>query len=118
MRKKNGFVRRMLKDIWSRMNFLQKIKKALGKLKQSLADLISDKVFAKIEKFIYEKGFCGSANKIVDICRKEGVDPRYYLVNAVPPEERYDFAKALGFETEYEDSFECPECYVPLATPA
>ena len=110
-RKKNGFFKKFVKGIWDRIGIMQKLRNIIDYIKDHFAHLLSNSLIDKIENFIWEKGFKGAANKIIEICEKEGIDPRYHLVRAVPEEEQYDFAKSMHFERAYTEDYNAPECF-------
>lgn len=113
MRKKknSGRCSKVCKGIWQRLNFMGRIKEAAGYLFDSLTSFIPDSVFSRLEAFFYKK-WKKSAKKLVDVCKKNNVDPRYYLIKTLPEDEQYNFAKSLDYVQIYSRLDDCPEIFL------
>lgn len=110
-RSKNGIFKRISMSIWNRVDIVRRIKSIWNFIKERISWTVEDKILDKLEQFIWEKGFKGLSYKLIKLCKDEGIDPRYHLVQTVPEEDRLEYARAMGFEKQYKTLFDTPEYY-------
>lgn len=109
-RERTGSDKNPFKNIWREADLKGRVEDGCAHASKKVAESTMRILLSKCESGVH-KIWSRCAEKVIHLCEDEGVDPRFYIVSSMDPNEQYDAAKAMEFDHVYEKCFECPPAF-------